>query len=254
MTPAGRLTWVGHATVLIELGGTRLLTDPVLRARVGHLRRQVAAPAVETTTALDAVLISHLHHDHVDAPSLRRIDPATPLLAPRGAGRFFTGKGFRDVRELAPGDSEDVGGLRVTATPANHDGGRGPFREKAEVIGYTVDGPTRIYFAGDTDYFDEMTDLRDRVDVALLPVWGWGPTLGAGHLNPESAARAAALIAPRVAIPIHWGTFFPAGIRRLTRWQLRAPPRQFAAWAEAVAPEVEVRLLAPGEAMPLQAV
>ena len=253
MTEESRLTWVGHATVLLELGGARFLTDPLLRTRIGHLRRQVAAPAQRISLGLDAILISHLHHDHVDRPSLRRLDPATPLLSPRGAGGFFTARGFRDVRELAPGDSQELGGLTVTATPASHTGGRGPFQRRAEVIGFAVDGPTRVYFAGDTDYFEELADLAGRIDVALLPVWGWGPTLGAGHLNPESAARAAALIAPRVAIPIHWGTYFPAGLGRLTGWQLRAPPRQFAEWAKALAPEVEVRVLAPGDATELQA-
>ena len=253
MTEPGRLTFVGHATALIELGGARILTDPVLRTRVAHLRRQVAPPAPGVASNLDAVLISHLHQDHADAPSLRRIDPATPMLVPRGARDYFTRRGFRDVRELAVGESEEVAGLRVTATPASHDSGRGRFRGRADVVGYTVEGPSSVYFAGDTDYFDQMAELTGRIDVALLPVWGWGPTLGAGHLNPESAARAAALIAPRIAIPIHWGTFFPAGISRLTRWQLRSPPRQFAAWTEALAPDVDVRILAPGEATPLQA-
>jgi L-ascorbate metabolism protein UlaG (beta-lactamase superfamily) len=253
LSEAGRLTWVGHATALIELAGTRILTDPVLRARIGHLRRQVAVPAAATAARLDAVLISHLHHDHVDRPSLRLIDPATPLLAPRGAGGFLTRRGFREVRELAPGDSEQIAGLRVTATPASHGGGRGPLQRRAEVIGFTVEGPSSLYFAGDTDYFEEMAEMRGRVDVALLPIWGWGPKIGAGHLNPESAARAAALIAPSIAVPIHWGTYFPAGVARLTGWQLRSPPRQFAAWAEALAPDVEVRVLAPGEEMALQA-
>ena len=253
MTGPDRLTYVGHATVLIELGGLRILTDPVLRPRVGHLRRQVAAPPQGTASGLDAVLISHLHHDHVDRRSLRSIDPATPLLAPRGAGEFFTRRGFRDVRELAPGEGEDLAGLRITATPAEHGGGRGPFQRGVEVVGYTVDGSSRIYFAGDTDYFDGMADLSGRIDVALLPVWGWGPSVGSGHLNPESAARAAALIAPRVAVPIHWGTFFPAGFSRLTRWQLRSPPRQFAKWTEALAPDIDVRVLAPGETTALQA-
>ena len=253
MTEAGRLTWVGHATVLIELGGVRILTDPVLRKRIGHLRRQVAAPPVDTASRLDAVLISHLHHDHVDRPSLRQIDPVTPLLVPRGAGAFFTRRGFRDVRELAPGDHEQIAGIRIAATPASHGGGRGPFQRDAEVVGYAIEGPSRIYFAGDTDYFEEMVEMRDRIDVALLPVWGWGPSLGAGHLNPESAARSAAVIAPRIAVPIHWGTYFPAGFARLTGWQLRSPPRHFEAWAEALAPEVEVRVLAPGEGMELAA-
>lgn len=246
-----RVTWVGHATVLAEIEGTRLITDPVLRARVGPLRRHGAPPAPGATEKLDAVLISHLHHDHADLPSLRRVDREVPVLAAPGAGQLLERQGFLAVTELAPGESSRVGKVVVTAVEARHPGG-GRFERRSEAVGFLLaGGGRRIYFAGDTDLFDGMADLRPGLDLALLPIWGWGPSLGAGHLDPERAARAAALLAPRIAVPIHWGTLYPLGLARLRPDPLRAPAREFAARMRDLAPQVEARVLAPGESTSL---
>jgi L-ascorbate metabolism protein UlaG (beta-lactamase superfamily) len=113
-------------------------------------------------------------------------------------------------------------------------------------VGFVVRGSESAYFAGDTDIFDGMEALKGTIDVALLPVWGWGPTLGPGHLDPAGAARAAALIGPRVAIPIHWGTFALPG-RLGGRAATDEPAREFAELAKKEAPRVEVRVLRPGE-------
>jgi L-ascorbate metabolism protein UlaG (beta-lactamase superfamily) len=250
-TAPERLTYVGHATALVELDGARLLTDPVLRGRVGPLRRHGAPPAPGLTRGLDAVLISHLHHDHADLPSLRRIGRDVPLLVSPGAGELLVRRGFAAVSELAPGQSVRVGAVTVTATEAWHPGG-GRFERRSEAVGFLLSGGRRrVYFAGDTDLFDGMEALAGELDLALLPIWGWGPTLGAGHLDPERAARAAALLSPRIAVPIHWGTLYPLGLARLRPEPLRAPPREFAARARELAPQVEVRVLAPGEATSL---
>jgi L-ascorbate metabolism protein UlaG (beta-lactamase superfamily) len=250
---ADRVTYAGHATVLIELDGVRLLTDPVLRNRVVHLRRHGPAPAPEIADRIDAVLISHLHHDHADLRSLRALGRETPLLAPPGSGDFLRRAGLSTVSELAPGEAADVAGVRVTAVPAAHAGRRTPFGPPAQTIGFEVTGGHRIYFAGDTDLFEDMAELAGGLDVALLPVWGWGPNLGAGHLDPERGARAAALLAPRIAIPIHWGALFPLGLARLWPEHLRAPPREFARRTAELAPQVEVRVLSPGESTTLSA-
>ena len=112
-----------------------------------------------------------------------------------------------------------------------------------------LEAGARVYFAGDTDLFAGMSEIGP-VDLALLPVAGWGPELGSGgHLDPESAARAAALIRPKVAVPIHWGTLYPRG-RRLGDW-FTEPARRFAAHAAELAPDVEVRVLTPGESLAL---
>jgi L-ascorbate metabolism protein UlaG (beta-lactamase superfamily) len=241
----GRIVYVGHATVLIELDGVRLLTDPVLGAWVGPLRRHGPMPAREATAALDAVLISHLHRDHVDLRSLRRLGAGVPLIVPAGTRPFFARGRFGEVIELAPGQSHHLGQLVVTATPADHEIGRRGVA--AEPVGFLVEGSRRVYFAGDTDLFDGMAELGgERLDLALLPVWGWGPTLGPGHMTPERAARAAALLAPRIAVPIHWGTFYPAGVERFRPRPLSEPPREFAARVRDLAPRVEVRVPAPG--------
>jgi L-ascorbate metabolism protein UlaG (beta-lactamase superfamily) len=237
-----RITWMGHATVLVELGGVRLLTDPVLRSRIMHLRRHGAAPP--TPVGIDAVLLSHLHYDHLDLPSLRLLDRGTRVLCPAGAGSFLRRAGFA-AEELSPGDRTEVRGVRVEATPARHDGSRRPFGPKGEAIGFRAEG---VYFAGDTDLFPGMGELAP-VDLALLPVAGWAPRLGPGHLDAERAARAAALLRPRVAVPIHWGTLYPGG-RRRGAW-FRDPPQRFAAQVAELAPEVAVRVLSPGESLEL---
>jgi len=244
-------TYVGHATVLVEVDGTRLLTDPVLRGRVGPLVRHGGAPAPETAENLDAVLISHLHRDHVDLPSLRRLGRETPMLVPPGSAGFFAHHGFTAATELAPGESRRVGQLTVTAVDAHHDGGRRRFAPEPRAVGFLLGGRRRVYFAGDTDYFEGMSGLAPELDLALLPIWGWGPSIGPGHLDPEGAARAAAALSPRLAVPIHWGTLYPFGLRRLRSGPLRSPGEEFAARARELAPQVVTRILAPGESTSL---
>jgi L-ascorbate metabolism protein UlaG (beta-lactamase superfamily) len=228
----------------------RLLTDPVLRGRVMHLRRYAKPPAASIAERLDAVLVSHLHYDHLDLPSLRRLR-APLVVAPRGTGRFLSGAGVGGVQELAPGEAVDVNGLRVESVPADHDGRRRPLRgPRAAPVGFVAGEGRRIYFAGDTDLFEGMAALAP-LAVALLPVSGWGPKLGPGHMDAAAAARAAALIRPALAVPIHWGTFSPRTVRR-GAW-FSAPPREFAAQVAELAPGVEVTVLEPGESLELSA-
>jgi L-ascorbate metabolism protein UlaG (beta-lactamase superfamily) len=253
-----RIAFLGHATVLIELDGVRLLTDPLLRGRVAHLRRQ--APPVQEgvfagRTRPDAVLISHLHHDHLDLASLRLLGLDVSLLVPAGAGELLRRRGFTDVSELRAGEAASVGGLTVTAVEARHDGRRHPGGMRAQTLGYVIRGWRTVYFAGDTELFDgmseQMPDPSAQLDVALLPVAGWGSTLGPGHMDPLDAARAARLLAPRIAIPIHWGTLLPIGVARRRRARLGDPPRLFARHVARLAPSVEVRILEPGQQMTL---
>jgi L-ascorbate metabolism protein UlaG (beta-lactamase superfamily) len=245
----GRLTYVGHATVLIEQAGVRILTDPLLRGRVAHVRRVVPVPCPEDLRDLDAVLISHAHADHLDVPSLRMLAPPGRVVAPRGCADILGRAGLRDVVELAPGEGCPVGSIGVGAVRADHDGRRHPLGRRMHALGFLVDGPTRVYFAGDTDLYDGMAALAGQVDVALLPVAGWGPRLPPGHLNPQTAASAAALIRPEVAVPIHWGTMRSLGTR--PDGDPLAPVRAFEAAVASLVPTTQVRVLAPGEAMPL---
>ncbi len=243
------LTYVGHATVLIELAGIRVLTDPLLRTGILHVRRRVPAPAPSELEPLDAILISHAHHDHLDPGSLRRLAGACPVIVPRGCAAAVRGAGARDVRELEVGEHVVIGGVAIEAVHAEHDGRRYPWGRQLPALGYLLDGPTRVYFAGDTDLFDGLSALAGRVDVAALPIWGWGPRVPAGHLDPERAAEAVVRIRPRVAVPIHWGTLRALGAQR--GLHPHAPAQAFAERVAEVAPATSVRILAPGERMAL---
>ena len=248
-----RVTWVGHGTALIDLDGVRLLTDPLLRNRVAHLRRRVPPPAAEALRDLDAVLLTHLHRDHLDLPSLRQVARGVPIIVPRGGGRMLLRRGFNQVREIAVGEEIAVGALSAQATEARHHGGRGvPLGARGPALGYVITGSRRIYHAGDTDLFDGMRAIGQAgLDLALVPIWGWGSRLGPGHLDPEGAARALALLQPRKAVPIHWGTYSVGPAARPPPAYLRAPLGRFLAAAGELAPEVAVVPLEPGESLEL---
>jgi L-ascorbate metabolism protein UlaG (beta-lactamase superfamily) len=245
-----RLRWLGHATVLVDLDGARILTDPLLRSRVLHLRR--AAPLeVDGLEGLDAVLVSHVHYDHLDLPSLeRRIDRDVPIVLPKGAARLVRSRGFR-ADELEAGETTRVGSLVVRAVPAEHGSSR-VLGTRSEALGYVIEGSRRIYFPGDTDLYAGMSELAPGLDVALVPIWGWGPSLGSGHLDPRRAAQALALLRPKVAVPIHWGTYYPVQSTRLKPPAfLREPVEEFRRAAAELAPDVEVEVLPVGGELPL---
>jgi len=232
---------------VIELDGTRLLTDPVLRRRIGPLVRHGAMPSKGVVENIDAVLISHMHRDHADPASLRMLRPEVRMLVPPGSRRFFERHGFADVTELRPGESTTVGALAVTAVQADHDAGGRRHAVDADSLGFLIVGERSVYFAGDTDLFEGMAELAPDLALALLPIWGWGPTLGPGHLDPERAAEAAALLSPRLAVPIHWATLYPLGLARFRPGPLRRPGERFAACVGELAPQVATRVLSPGE-------
>lgn len=243
-----RVTWLGHATVLLELDGVRVLTDPVLRRRVGPLHNTTPVDLAQVAD-VDVVLVSHVHRDHLDLPSLRALRP-TRVVVPVGAATLLDRR--HDVEELAVGHTTAVGPLSVTAVPALHHTTRNPYGRPLPAVGHVVHGSRSAYAAGDTAVFPEMTELTDgRLDLALLPVGGWGPSLGPGHMDPEQAAQALTLLRPRVAIPVHWGS-----LRLPVAWRLRPdryllPGAEFAARAREVAPDVEVRVLAVPETVTL---
>jgi L-ascorbate metabolism protein UlaG (beta-lactamase superfamily) len=244
--------YVGHSTVLIELDGVRLLTDPLLRRRVLHLHRRSPID-LESLRNPDAVLISHAHRDHLDLPSLRRIDRRATAVVPRGLARLVEQLGFERVVEIDEGESVSFGPVEVRAKHAEHDERRRIGRLRGATLGYAIAGSHRMYFAGDTSLFPEMDGLVPDLDLALIPIWGWGPTLGSGeHLDPASAAEAIRMLRPRMAVPIHWGTYRPLhhGLRRDPEF-LTEPAEAFVREMAKTAPEVEVRVLKPGERLEL---
>lgn len=262
--PEPHLVWIGHSTVLLDLDGVRLLTDPLLRGRVSYLRRQVPVVDPAWYADVDAVLVSHLHFDHLDLPSLRLVGRETQLVVPRGGGRLLERRGFRHVTEIEAGEEIRVGSLTVRATHAEHPGARVPLGAKAPALGYVVAGSFKVYFAGDTGIFDGMAEIgRSLLHVALVPVGGWGPFAPLwerlpisvpGHLDPRRAAEALRLLGPLVAVPIHWGTYAPLGLGRLMSASLGNPPGAFRRHAAELAPGVEVRVPGPGEMLRLDTI
>ena len=244
-----RLTWWGHSTTLIEVDGVRLVTDPLLRPRVGPLRQpDWWEPHLGP---LAAVLVSHAHLDHLDLPSLRRLPTGVPVIAPPGAAaRTASRCRGGSVRALAAGRSLRLGPVTVTATPASHPGGRYGRAVGPGAVGYWVQGSRTVYFAGDTALFAGMTDLAG-ADLAVLPTGGWGLSHGSGHMDADEAAEAARRLRPRVAVPVHWGTLrIPVLWRARTEATLGAGER-FRARAARVAPDVDVRVLPVGGSVTL---
>jgi L-ascorbate metabolism protein UlaG (beta-lactamase superfamily) len=257
------LSFLGHSTVRVELAGRTVLTDPLLTAGVGPLRR-VAPPLDPATWAgVDLVLISHLHGDHLHPASLRLLGPDVRIVVPRGGAGWLRRHGFRRVDELSAGETLADGDLRITGVRAEHSGHRwGPrltHGPQTESLGHLVEAASAsVYVSGDTDLFDGMRLLAPRqVDVALLPVWGWGPTLGPGHLDPLRAAEAVDRIRPRVAVPVHWGTLALTGTRLPGRLGARMarllvePPRQFAAAVAERGLDTRVLVTEPGSRVSL---
>jgi L-ascorbate metabolism protein UlaG (beta-lactamase superfamily) len=241
-----RLTWLGHSTVFLEAGGQQILTDPILRNWLGPVRRR-RPPINVDLGAVDAILISHLHHDHLDRPSLRLLPRTAKLVVPKGAARVVRSEGFEHVIEIDAEETLDVGGVEIKAVHALHAGRRQPFGPTAVALGYLIRAESTVYFAGDTDLYPEMLYIAPGMDLAILPVWGWGPTLRGGHMDPLRAAASLKLLTPKRAVAVHWGTLWPVGLDNFRRHRFEEPARDFFVEARRIAPEVDVVPLEPGE-------
>ena len=241
------VNYLGHATIMFRFGGTNILTDPVLSDRVLHLiRRNFSGRKwISEQPKPDIILLSHLHLDHLHIPSLKRLPRETPLIVPRGSARWLGHVLCRQLIELSPGDEFTIGDVTIHVTFAEH-GGNMPVIGLAQ--GYLLAGEKTVYFPGDTDVFPQMSELAERnIDLALIPIWGWGPTLGAGHLDPISAAEAVALLHPKHVIPIHWASFRPIGPIWEMLSYLHTPGPRFTYHAQKLAPETQIHLLEPGQ-------
>jgi L-ascorbate metabolism protein UlaG (beta-lactamase superfamily) len=240
------VTWWGHAFVALTMDATTLLMDPLLRRRIGPLHNTGPVPDVESLGPLDGVLISHLHRDHLDVGSLQRLPRGITVVAPEGGADFIRRRTGHTVRGVRPGGQVDVGGVQVLATYAEHDPRRGRGHLRADPVGYVVQGSRRVYFAGDTETFDGMRRIGP-LDLALMPIGGWGLTLAHGHMDPHEAAHAVAMLKPRYAVPIHYGD-----LRIPVLWRWRAAHRAavaagFAGLVAQVDDACTVLGLAPGQ-------
>ena len=238
---------------MVDIGPLRVLTDPVLRDRVFFLQRNGhnPAPGLLSQRSPDVVLLSHLHYDHADLPSLRQLPAGTVVIAPRGSGTYLHRWAGVKVHEVSEGDKVRVADVEITALAANHGHAYSIPRPMTACLGYVMQNHQAVYFAGDTDLFDGMSEVGQEfnLDVALLPVWGYSPRVGTGHLTPLTAAQALRRLKPRVAIPIHWGSLRFPGPQSI--WSkadyLSMPPYSFAHHAQHLSPETDVRILRPGE-------
>jgi L-ascorbate metabolism protein UlaG (beta-lactamase superfamily) len=211
------LSCLGHATILLDMFGTRLLTDPALVARVGVVTdvatigpQRAVPPALDATSLprVDVVALSHAHPDHMDLGTLRLLPRATPLIVPRNTRDIVAELGFHDVREISVGDSIEVAGARVRAVRVRHYGKRHALDRKPGrgYCGYVFEkNGARVFFGGDTA-FCELDDDTGPVDVAIFGIGGYDPYVW-NHATPEEAWRMAQQLRARWFVPMHYGTF-----------------------------------------------
>ena len=249
------VTWIGHATFLIQLGGKSLLTDPILSDRIFTLKRNVPPGlSYEALPRIDAVLLTHNHRDHMDAPTLKRLGPDVTYFVPRGLGDWFRGEGFLSVREMDWWQKADLAPLSIHFVPSQHWSRRGA-RDTNQSLwgGYVVeDSHQRIYHSGDTAYFEGFKEIAQRCGAptaALLPIGAYEPRwfMKTQHMNPEDAVQAFLDLQARRFVAMHWGTF------KLTDEALDEPPRFLRqVWADRKLPEDRLFIPAIGETLGLQ--
>lgn len=252
-----RVAWLGHSTVVLDLDGVRVLTDPLLRPHAGLLRRLTPRPDSAAWNRPDVVLLSHLHHDHAELSSLRML-PGVPVMSAAANVTWLRSRKVSSAVPLGEDWTSLARGVEVRQVPADHHHRPMPHRPNA-ANGQLVRGPSgTVWVAGDTGLYPGMADLSQlaggSIDLALVPVWGWGPRLSPGHLTPEEAATAVALAGARFAIPVHWGTLHPPLVARFGRDWLELPGKRFADAMAERAPGATAVVLDPGQswAMPDQ--
>jgi L-ascorbate metabolism protein UlaG (beta-lactamase superfamily) len=251
------LTWAGHASFVLQVGGKTLLLDPVWSERIPGGIRRLQPPGVrlEGLPPVDGVLLSHNHYDHLDLPTLKRLGAGVPLYVPAGLGRWLRRRGFTNVQEFDWWESATIGTLRVEFVPAHHWSRRGILDTNRSLWGGWVvaGGSRKVYFAGDTafgTFFRQIGRRHPDLDLAILPIGAYAPRVrnGSAHTDPEESVAAFQDLGARVMVPMHWGTF------RLSPEPVPEPmDRCHAAWmAEGLAPE---RLwgMAVGESRPIPA-
>jgi len=217
-----RVTYIGHATLLIEIGGKRVLTDPNFDPALGKILPRVSAPgiALEALPKLDAILLTHAHADHLSFDSLDALPSDIPLLAPPAVAKWLRKQGYGHAVPIAPGDMVEVDEVRIRAGSATHKGNRyGVDRWRSAANMYLIDNNNvSAFFAGDTALTSETTHLVENhlarvgrsLDLALLPIghapW-WKPGFRKGHLTSSDAMALFERLKARYFIPYHWGTF-----------------------------------------------
>jgi L-ascorbate metabolism protein UlaG (beta-lactamase superfamily) len=252
--PHPALTWIGHATYLVQLGGKSLLTDPVFSTRLAILPRN-GPPGLARADLphIDVVVVTHNHRDHMDAPSLLALGPAPVYVVPQGLGGWFRKNGLTRVVEMQWWEQREVEGLAITFVPSQHWSRRGLFDENASLWGgYVIEREgLRVYHSGDTAWFDGFAEIGRRVgliDAAMLPIGAYEPRwfMRTQHIDPLEAIQAFEQLGARRFFAMHWGTF------KLTDEDLLEPPELLRLhWAERNLPEDRREIPAIGETIRL---
>jgi L-ascorbate metabolism protein UlaG (beta-lactamase superfamily) len=249
------LTWIGHASFLVQLGGTGALIDPVMSQGLGpgFLRNVDCGLSWTALPKIDLVLITHNHRDHMDEPTLRKLGKDVIFVVPRGLGTWFTKRKLHRVVELDWWQQEEVAGMKITFVPSQHWTRRGLLDTNASWWGgYVIErGGLRVYHSGDTAWFEGFSEIAKRVgpiDAAMLPIGAYAPRwfMKGQHMNPEDAVRAFQALGAKQFIAMHWGTF------KLTDEPLDEPPKFLKqVWAQTDLAEKRRTILAIGETFEL---
>lgn len=251
--PAGRarVVWVGHASFLVQSAGMNILIDPNWATWLGGVVKRAHRPGLtlQALPRIDAVLISHAHHDHLNIKTLRAISDGQPIFVPKGVGQLVSKCGFGEVVEMSRWDTVRLNGLEISFTPARHWGARYVHDVHRGFGGFLlrqpdIEGSTTIYHAGDSAYFDGFHEIGKRhvIDVALMPIGAYRPVSGRGvHMNPEEALAAFRDVGAKKMVPMHYGTF------PLTREPLEEPLQRLLLASSASGLRNRISVLEPGE-------
>lgn len=249
------LTWIGHASFLIQLAGQNILIDPVLSPKIGWIKRNcppgLAWPALPE---IDLVLITHNHRDHMDAPTLKKLGPKPVYIVPQGLGTWFTRRGFRRVIEARWWQKETLAGITITFVPAQHWSRRSLMDTNTSWWGGFVleKNGLCLYHAGDTGWFDGFSEIGRRtgtIHAAMLPIGAYAPRwfMHPQHINPEEAVKAFRQLCAKYLVPMHWGTF------RLSDELPDEPPRRLqSAWERENLPAASLKTISVGQTLLLE--
>lgn len=239
------VTFIGHSSVLIELGGLNLITDPNFSRLIFTLwRRSKVGLKAKDLPPLDVILISHGHYDHLSLSSLKKLPREAVVVVAKGLEQYPRRLGFPDVRMLRWWESTEVKGARIFAVPARHFPGRSPWNRDSWYQGYIVQAAKTIYFAGDTGFFKEMNRLGElfSIDLAFLPIGAYKPwSIFGHHMTPEDGIEAMERLRAKRVVPIHWGAF------KLSFEAMKEPPIRMLRAAREREVSSRVSILEPGQ-------
>lgn len=249
------VTFINHATLLIDFDGMRILTDPVFSWTVSYFLPRLKKPGIslDRLPPIDIILISHDHYDHLNLRSLRRLrrKHQSLLCTARGLGKYATRSRFRDYRELEWWESFETASLTITSVPARHISGRKPWdHNESGYCGFVVEaGDCTVYFAGDSGYGEHFAEISRRfsIDIALLPIGAYKPYewFKNIHMTPHTALQAFVDLKARHLIPVHWGTF------KISDEPMAEPPQLLQQEAERLGFLDKVHILDNGESFSL---